>query len=58
MRIANKANGARVGLWQRTALELQQALRWLAQQKTARSENAYLLHPRCCRTEIFRGELP
>lgn len=53
MRSWNSGKSGRVRLWQRTVMLLGQVLKRLSEQYGHPSEDAYLLHPRCCRNERF-----
>ena len=51
MTLWSRAKAGLVRLWQVSALTLREALSRVAEERHNQVGKAYLLHPRCCRTE-------
>jgi hypothetical protein len=51
MTLWSRAKAGLVRLWQISALTLREALSRVADERHNQVSEAYLLHPRCCRTE-------
>ena len=53
MTLWSRAKAGLVRLWQMSALTVRQGLSRVAEERRNQVGHAYLLHPRCCRTEQY-----
>ena len=51
MTLWSRAKAGLVRLWQMSALTVREGLSRVAEERCNQVGHAYLLHPRCCRTE-------